>query len=167
MKEIPVARSLIPALVDDSDFDWAVQYKWSIAGAGYAVRQKYIGRVDGKEKYKKIYMHRELLGLKEGDGIECDHINRVKTDNRRSNLRIATRLTNNANRPPREGSASKYKGVRKSSKTCVKPWMASMSVDNKEVVLGRFWTEEEAAVAYNDAAAKRYGDFAYLNEIPV
>ena len=36
MKEIPLTKGKV-ALVDDSDFEWLMQWKWSYASTGYAV----------------------------------------------------------------------------------------------------------------------------------
>jgi hypothetical protein len=43
-------------------------------------------------------------------------------------------------------------------------WRARICVNYKEIGLGFFSTPQEAAKAYNDAALKYFGEFAYLNE---
>src|SRR4051794_23713163 len=85
-------------LVDDGDFAWLNQWKWSIS-RGYAVR-----RATGEN----VRMHRLILGLKLGE--YTDHVNGNRLDNRRSNLRKATMAQNNQNRASR-GSKSGYRGV--------------------------------------------------------
>ncbi len=91
-----------------------------------------------------------------------DHINRDKKDNRIDNLRAATHSQNSAN-ALRESGSSKYKGV-----CWVKSrsnWQADIGLDNKKVFIGRFKSEDMAALAYNKKAKELYGDFALLNKV--
>jgi hypothetical protein len=46
-----------------------------------------------------------------------------------------------------------------------KNWRAQITVNYKNINLGRFMNEQEAALAYNAAALKYYGQFAVLNEL--
>lgn len=73
--------------VDDSDYQWLNQYKWYFHVQGYAVR---------KSKGKAILMHRLIMNTPEG--MDTDHINRDKLDNRRENLRVCTHAENMRNR---------------------------------------------------------------------
>jgi hypothetical protein len=64
-----------------------------------------------------------------------------------------------------ENTLSKYVGVTISDNKRKKKWMARIVVDKKVIHLGRFYTEEEAAIAYNNAALKYFGENARLNNI--
>lgn len=86
---------------------------------------------------------------------ELDHINRLRDDNRIENLRPCTHSQNLGNSRPR---VHKYKGVT-FCKTTGK-WRAQLNGH-----LGRFDTMDEAALAYNEAATRHYGEFAKLNEV--
>lgn len=97
-------------------------------------------------------------------GLEWDHIDRNKHNNVPDNLRLATRSQNMANRPKNKNNSSGYKGVRWVNRPT--PWQARITVDYKEVHLGSFNNIEQAAVAYNDAALKYFGEFACLNVLP-
>lgn len=143
------------ALVDDEDFEHLSQFKWSYSG-------RYATRASGKAG-KVLYMHREILG--DPDGYEIDHINHDTLDNRRLNLRLATRTQNSRNSRSRSpDKTSKYKGVIWHSQKSI--WAAVIVVDRKQYWLGFFATQREAAIAYNEGAIRRFGEFACLNQIP-
>lgn len=99
-----------------------------------------------------------FLGLMEGQMI--DHINRDKGDNRLSNLRIATKSLNHANRPKQKDNKSGFKGVRRSTR-CDR-WSAEIQVNKKKIHLGCFKTPEAASAAYLSAAQEHFGAFASL-----
>lgn len=105
-------------------------------------------------------MHREIANIPED--LECDHINGNSLDNRKANLRAATRRQNcwnNSKRKPK--SLSKYKGVSFSKRG--RPWKAMLTVNGKWIYLGSFNSENQAAKAYDKAARRHFGEFAKLN----
>jgi hypothetical protein len=116
-------------------------------------------RMAGKQK---IYMHRVILGTT-SEVPEVDHINGDGTDNRRSNLRPATRTQDHANQRKTRGS-SRYKGV--FWDTTFKRWKARITINGRQLYLGSFDTEEAAARAYNVAALAAWGEYAWLNPVP-
>ncbi len=122
------------ALVDVADADALAAYRWSMHGKGYAVRK---ARVGGKTR--PVLMHRELLGLTPGDGVQVDHVNGDKLDNRRANLRVCTQAQNQQNnyhdRP--------YRGTYWDAQS--KRWRAQVRLAGKCHRLGHFATREEAA----------------------
>lgn len=89
-------------------------------------------------------MHRAILGLAHGDGLEADHRNHEPLDNRRANLRILTPQANKRWVPSRGGS-SHFVGVTWDRRR--KRWRAQIQVDGTVINLGRFETELEAAAA--------------------
>ncbi len=84
-------------------------------------------------------------------------------NNHISNLRAANQSENIANSKSRKNSTSKYKGVFKTKSGS--NWIARIAKDGKQIWLGSFLNEKEAAKAYNEAAIKYFGEFAYLNKI--
>jgi len=101
-------------------------------------------------------------------GFLVDHINGNRLDNRKSNLRFVTNQQNIFNSQKRQliisgGNPSKYKGV--TWMTDRNKWRSRITLDGREFHLGVFESEQEAALAYNKAAIKFYGEYANLNKI--
>jgi hypothetical protein len=90
-----------------------------------------------------------------------DHRDGNRLNNQRSNLRACTHSQNGCNRAKLRATASQYKGVR----LLEGKWAAEIRLDGKRAYLGRFLTEEDAAIEYNRAALKIHGEFARLNVI--
>lgn len=91
------------------------------------------------------------------DGM-VDHINTIKTDNRWSNLRLATNSENLLNRGKNSNNMSGFKGVsieRRSGK-----YVASLGVMGKQKYLGRFSCPKEAHRAYVKAITDASPEFA-------
>lgn len=89
---------------------------------------------------------------------EVDHKNRIRTDNRWSNLRQADEFNNKRNTSAYRSNKIGFKGV--SWHVCSKKWRARIRLDGKEVNLGLYDTPEEANAAYARAAQARFGEFA-------
>ncbi len=156
VKEIPLGRSALVTIVDDDDYQWLMQWKWRKSTSGYVIRTE-----GPHSNLKYISIHR--LINKTPEGFQTDHINGNKLDNRKANLRSCTSVQNKWNTGSEIGSSSLYKGVSKIKNS--KKWLASIKHNNKIIKLGSFYSEEIAALAYNDAAIKLFGDFARLNVI--
>jgi hypothetical protein len=155
MKEIKLSKGF--ALVDDEDFCFLNKWKWCNV-RGYAERKTI---KNGKNFH--VRMHRLILGLKNTKNVEVDHIDRNRSNNQKSNLRICTVSQNHANAIIQKRNKSGFKGViwRKRAKK----WEAQIGVNKKKVYLGIFSDINKAAIAYNDAALKFYGNFSRLNEV--
>ncbi len=144
------------ALIDEADIDIVQQYIWSIQEKKHL---KYaVTTIKGTAR-KQMFMHRYLLDFPEGD---VDHINHNGLDNRRINLRIVDDRKNQANQQVFKRGASDFKGVCRASTKSVR-WQASIIHDGQYHYLGIYKTEEEAAIAYDNAAFNLRGEYACLN----
>jgi hypothetical protein len=152
-------------LVDLVDYDYLNQYSWN--------RQRNLKR--NKTDYavtqgckRTISMHM-MVAIRANIKVTgtLDHINHNTLDNRRHNLRAATQSEQSMNTGPRCNSKSGYKGVYYHTKYTTKPWVAAISKNGKKYCLGNFKTLKEAVIAYNNKAEELYGDFAWLNPLPL
>lgn len=147
------------AMVDAADYD-AVKYQiWHVAGAPavYASRLRTARDPNGGHL---ISMHVFLMQPKQGEYV--DHVNRHSLDNRRQNLRICTKAENQQNHGINKNNKSGFKGV---SVLQNGRFRAEIRANGVKHSLGKYTTALEAARAYNNAAIKLHGEFAYLNDL--
>ena len=116
--------------------------------------------IDGE--HKKIGAHRLAFLIHHGWlPIEVDHRDTDRSNNRISNLRVATSLQNCQNSNKKRSNKSGYKGV--SWDEARGKWFSKITVNYKQIALGRYKTAIEAAKAYDEAARKYFGEFARTN----
>ena len=143
-------------IIDPIDADLA-QFKWQVeetCGNVYARRYEHKGKV---VRIHRIILSR-ILNRTLSSQEYCDHIDGNGLNNRRNNLRLATKAQNNRNRKINASSKSGYKGVDyKKNK-----WRARISDGQRSIHLGYFSTPEEAYAAYCEAAKEIHGEFARL-----
>lgn len=110
---------------------------------------------------KEYQVHRIVFAMTHGrwPTDQIDHINGVKNDNRPCNLREATNTQNKINIPVQANNKVGMKGVCRHSRG--RKYMAQITIDGKHKYLGLFQTAEAASAAYQAAATKHYGEFAY------
>lgn len=142
------------AIVDPEYVELLNKFNWSLsynrAGNEYAITN-----MNGI----RVKMHRFIMGVTD-PSILVDHKNRNGLDNRKHNLRLCDKLKNAANSKP-INKTSAYKGV--SFDNYSKKWVARIKFEGKQLNLGRYDDEEDAARAYDAKAKEVFGEFAYLN----
>ncbi len=104
-------------------------------------------------------MHRAILNAAKGEMI--DHKDGNGLNNQKNNLRFCTYSQNIANKAKRNISKQNYKGIEK-RKTGI-TWQTKICVNQQIIYIGTFNDEISAAKAYDKAAIKYFGQFAYLN----
>jgi hypothetical protein len=125
------------SVIDASDaaavglFNWHAYWNPSIRGY-YAARSN---------KNSTIHLHQFIMG--NIDGFTVDHLNRNTLDNRRANLRHATRSEQQFNRGIHSNNSSGFRNVHRAKDK----WQAAKYVDGKRIHLGTFSTPEEAHAA--------------------
>jgi hypothetical protein len=157
MKEIPLSQGYF-AIVDDDDYPYLSKYSWFAYVKEYGVYA--IRNYKDKDgRHTTIRMHREVARTPKG--LCTDHRNRNTLDNRKENLRIATKQQNGRNRSKIKVTQSRYKGV--SLQECNKRWLASISIMKKRISIGWYDSEIEAAKAYDAKAKELFGEWARPN----
>ncbi len=149
------------ATVSDKDYSFLRQFTW------YEVvreRTSYAARSFGTRSTKRSveYMHQAVNRRAHGHlPISVDHRDGWGLNNRRNNLRAATKLEQQFNRRANRHGSSRYVGVNFDKQTG--QWMARVRINGRSKHLGRYPTEKEAAIVRDKAARKHYGRFAKQN----
>ena len=167
-------------IIDTEDWDKVREHRWYLSLPGHGAGAKYPYarttvphpngdwhyRQDGRGRQRRCtsFLLHHLVCSKPARGKQIDHINHNGLDNRKENLREVTASQNGANTRSKN-STSQYKGVRKRSD--IKPggrqYSARIKHNYKEIHVGSFHTEEQAARAYDKKALELQDEFANLN----
>ena len=159
MKQIPLTRGMF-ALVDDEDYEFLMQFKWHAKHTNY---ENYYAchSAWNKETKKKhdVYLHRLIMNTPKG--MDCDHEDGVKLNCQKYNLRNCSHKNNMENMGRHKDCSSQYKGVSFIKQTG--KWRARIFYENKEIRLGHFNTELEAAIAHDEGILKYKPKYGRLN----
>lgn len=171
-------------IIDTEDWDKVKEYRWSLGANGrgaYPYAHANIPHPDGgyrklqpqyrtpQKRYTMIKIHQLIMG-KPPKGLVTDHIEHNGLDNRKENLRFVTRSQNQRNtkafKKSRYGAAtSQYKGV--SWCNTKGDWQVRIYDRGKNLNLGSYDCEHEAALAYNKKAIEIWdAEYVLLNVVP-
>jgi hypothetical protein len=88
-----------------------------------------------------------------------DHINGDKTDNRISNLRVASHAQNLQNMPTYKSNTSGIKGVY--WRNADKKWAAQINTNGQRLFLGMYEAKADAVRAIKEARERLHREFAH------
>lgn len=155
MKTIPLTQGLV-GIVDDADFERVSAYKWHAHKADKNFYPRHMFLRSGVRVWERL--HTFLMP----EAVSVDHIDGNGLNNQRHNLRPATSQQNRWGfRRRTSKSSSKFRGVYWSKKRA--KWVSQLTLDYKNLYLGIFENEEDAARAYDAAARRHFGEFASPN----
>lgn len=151
-RTIPLTKGQC-AIVDADRYIELMQWPWwAMKGehnlSWYAVRLEYGTR-------RLIMMHRLIANPP--DDVEIDHENLNGLDNRRLNLRFASRSQNGANLALGAANTSGFKGV---TPLPSGKWRSGIRYEGVYYHLGCFIRREDATEAYRQKAVELFGEFA-------
>ena len=138
--------------ISTCDISLIENHTWYVANSGYVERKDWCNGAN-----KTVRMHRQIMQLQRGVG-NVDHVNKLKYDNRRENLRLATKAENSINRLPPSNNTSGFTGVIWDKSR--NKWSAVITVNRKLIHIGRFAVKEMAINARTLAEKKYYGQYA-------
>ena len=151
MKLIRLTNSLKHLIVDDEDYDRCRLYKWFLNISNE--RELNIRSTTDQIILSNFLMNDQFS--------EFDHADRDIYNNQKINLRKCKHKQNcmNRNKPATNHATSKYKGVDWSKEK--RKWRSRIGTKH----IGYFFTQSEAARAYNRLAKEIFGEFSCLNNL--
>lgn len=156
--EISLTKGYVTLIsIEDRDL---VDLKWHAHVGVTNVYASGYQRGSGKKNPVYVMLHRLILSrildrpLLKTEFV--DHINGNSLDNRRENLRLATKQQNGANAKLRRDNKAGLKGIYRHQNR----WTAMIGLNGKTIYLGCYDTAEEAHQAYCKKAEELFGEYA-------
>ncbi len=161
-KTIPVNRGKDEAKIDAEDFERVSAHTWRTITSSSG-RRIVVTTISTPKGYRQLTLGAFLMKPPKGKLV---YPRRFQNgfDYRKENLIVCSMSDRQKILPKsRKTGTSRYKGVSYYPKNSC--WRAGIRVEGKAIHLGFFDSEEEAALAYNKAARKHFGEMAYQNTV--
>lgn len=140
---------------DLEDYDKIKDYTWYIK-KGYVVTTV-------NQTNTKILFHRLVMNVVNNPNVIIDHIHHNKSDNRKSQLRVATNQQNQFNSLKAKNNTSGVTGVYWHKK--FKKWESIINYNNKQIYLGLYDNFDDAVKTRKEAEIRYFGDYRYQENI--
>ena len=148
--------------IDREDLNKLREMSWRVTEATTG-RSRVVTSVRTPEGVRTVGLGKFLMKPRKGYQVYPRRFNEG-LDYRKENLIVCTVRERQRLLPKRKSaSSSQYRGV--SWVKASKKWRAGIEKDGQSINLGEFTKETEAALAYNKAASKLFGQSAYQNPI--
>lgn len=139
------------AIIDACDVPLVESMNW----CSHVQKHSVYARTHLQTRPHTAYLHRMILGA--AQGAEVDHRDGNGLNNRRENLRLASRSENNQNRRWSKMGDQGMRGV--SFHKASRKWDARIQANGVPIRLGLFSTPEEAKAAYLKASSELHKSF--------
>lgn len=148
--------------IDREDLSRVSEHSWRIT-RGTTGRVRVVTSIRGPAGVRQVTLGKFLMKPPKGKQVYPRRFNEG-LDYRKNNLVVCTLSERQRLLPKkRTKTTSHFRGV-SYSKSDGK-WRAGIAVDGHSINLGHFSTESDAALAYNKAAKKYFGEMAYQNQV--
>lgn len=144
-----------PFFIDKDVYDEIKDFCWHITKDGYV-------KTNDPRSFH-CFLHRVVMKCPENYEVDHIHGKPTRNDNRKSNLRIATRKENSRNIGIRTNNKSGVVGVSWSDDTS--DWVAQIGVNGKTIVLGHSVDFDKMVRLRKEAEEKYFGEWSYDNSM--
>ncbi len=148
--------------IDREDAKRVAAHSWRVT-YGTTGRKRVVTSIRGPKGVRSLTLGKFLMKPSKGKQVYPRRFNE-ELDYRKNNLIVCTLKERQRLLPKnRTDASSTFRGV--SYDKASNKWRASIEVDGHSINLGQFKVESEAALAYNKAAKKHFGDLSYQNQV--
>lgn len=152
----------LQAKIDREDLERVSQHSWRVT-KGTTGRFRVVTSVRTSKGVRSLTLGKFLMDPPKGKQVYPRRFN-DGLDYRKDNLIVCTLQERQRLLPKKRAHASSpYRGV--SFSRADDKWRAAIEVDGRSINLGHFDSEDDAALAYNEAARQHFGDMAYQNQV--